>query len=239
MNSRSQNYLNMVGACLNVAQSPDYTPVWTGKEPADFALDLAALQTDYTATLAKAAQTDAATGGAADAKAAAETALEDAAFVLARALAVHFKKTGDLVRFGKVDLSKSAIMRLRTQELVNKTTAIRDLAQAAVSETDAAKRGVTPARVAALSAAITAFSNVMSTPRGQIANRSALLRELETDIAALLDRLNDLDDLVVQFEGTDAGRRFNDAWKRARVIVDVGGGQNPEPAPVPPTPPTT
>lgn len=28
MNSRSQNQLNMIGACINVAQSKDYKPVW-------------------------------------------------------------------------------------------------------------------------------------------------------------------------------------------------------------------
>jgi len=30
MNSRIQNQLNMVGACLTVASSTDYKPVWTG-----------------------------------------------------------------------------------------------------------------------------------------------------------------------------------------------------------------
>lgn len=114
-------------------QSSDYKPVWNGKAPADFSTDMTKLQTDYGAVTAKAAQADAATGGAADAKSVAETALEDAAFVLARALANHFKKTGDLDRHGKVDVSKSEIMKLRTQELVNKTTAIRDLGTAAVA----------------------------------------------------------------------------------------------------------
>ena len=98
--------------------------------------------------------------------------------------------------------------------------------------------GVTAARVAALTAAITAFSNVMSTPRGQIVNRSALLKEVETDVAALLEKASDLDDLVVQFDGGDAGNRFKEAWKRARIIVDSGGGHSapaaaPAPAPNP------
>ncbi|MBI3415226.1 MAG: hypothetical protein HY043_07885 [Verrucomicrobia bacterium] len=146
MNLRLQNQLNMVGACITVAQSSDYKSVWNGNEPADFGTDIGTLQTNYGAVTAKAAQADAATGGAADAKAVAETTLEDAAFVLARALANHFKKSGDLDRHGKVDVSKSEIMKLRTQELVNKTTAIRDLGTAAVAETGAAGRGVTAAR---------------------------------------------------------------------------------------------
>lgn len=235
MNLRLSNQLNMVGACLNVAQSSDYKSVWTGKEPADFTTDLTLLQTDFAAVTLKAAQAEAATGGAADAKAAAETTVEDAAFVLARALAIHFKKSGDLDRYGKVDVSKSDIVKLRTQDLANKATAIRDLATAAQAETDAAKRGVTAARIATLTAAIAAFTKVMSSPRGQIVNRSALLREVETDVAALVAKVTDLDDLVLQFDGTEAGRRFIEAWRRARIIVDLGGGPNPpEPAPAPP-----
>jgi hypothetical protein len=237
MNSRLQNQLTMVGACITVANSAEHKPVWDGEDPADFGTDLTALQTDYGSITAKAAQADAAAGGAADAKAVAESTLEDSAHLLARALAVHFKKAGNLTDRAKVDVSKSEIVKLRTQELVNKATVIRDLGTAAVSQPDAAKRGVTAARVAALTAAITAFSNVMNSPRGEIVNRSALLREIETDIAALLDKVNDLDDLVLQFDGTDEGRRFNEAWKGARVIVDSGSGHStPPPAPPTPTP---
>ncbi len=238
MNNRLQVQLNMVGACITVAQSSDYKPAWNGKPPADFGTDIVQLATDYGAVTAKAAQADGATGGATDAKAVAETSLEDAAFVLARALAVHFKKSGDLDRHGKVDVTRSEIMKLRTQELVNKTTSIRDLGTVAVSEAGAAGRGVTAARAAALTAAITNFSNVMSTPRGQIVNRSTLLKEVDTDTADLLEQVADMDDLVQQFDGTDAGKRFIEAWKRARIIVDTGGGHASTP-PTPPTPPVT
>ena len=237
MNSRLQNQLTMVGSCITLASSAEHKPVWFEKDPADFGTDIASLATAYGLVTAKAAQADAAAGGgAADAKAVAETTLEDIAYVLARALAVHFKKTGNLTDRAKVDVSKSEIMKLRTQELVNKAIVIRDLGTAAVSQTDAAKRGVTAARVAALTAAITAFSNVMNSPRGEIVNRSALLREVETEIAALLESVKDLDDLVLQFDGTEAGQRFNEAWKGARIIVDSGSGHStppPTPAPAP------
>jgi len=112
-------------------------------------------------------------------------------------------------------------------------TAIRDLATAAINEPGAADRGVTAARVATLTAAITGFSKVMITPRGQIVNRSALLKEVETDTAALMESVSSMDDLALQFDGTDAGKRFVEAWKRARIIVDTGGGHTP-PTPTPP-----
>lgn len=229
MNSRLQNQLNMVGACLTVSQSSDYKPVWNGQPPLDFGTDLGVIGTDYGAVTAKAAQADAATGGGGDAKAAAETVLEDAAFLLTRALANHFKKSGDLDRYGKVDFAKSQIKKLRTQDLVTQSTAIRDLGTAAVSEPEADKRGVTAARISALTAAIDAYKTVMNLPRGQIVNQSALLKEVETDTADLLEKVGDADDLVVQFEATDAGKRFIEAWKRARIIVDSGGGHGSTP----------
>lgn len=226
MRSRLQNQLNMVGACLTVAQSAEYQPAWDGQDPEDFGTGLAQLQSGYGDLTARAAQAEAATGGAADAKALAESALEDTAFVLARALAVHFKKTGDLTRRGKVDLSHRDLVKLRAQDLLTQATAIRDLATVAAAEPDAAKRGVTAARVATLSAALTAYARVMNLPRGEIVNRGTILREVETDAATLLDGLHDLDDLVVQFDGTEAGRSFIAAWKRARIIVDAGGGHD-------------
>ena len=125
-------------------------------------------------------------------------------------------------------------MQLRNQDLLDKTTSIRELATAAQTETGAAGRGVT----ATLTAAIAGFTNVMSNPRGQIVNRSTLLKEVDTDTADLLEQVADMDDLVLQFDGTDAGRRLIEAWKRARTIVDSGGGHGngTPPTPTPPAP---
>jgi hypothetical protein len=52
-----------------------------------------------------------------------------------------------------------------------------------------------------------------------------------------MQQVADLDDLALQFDGTDAGKRFIEAWKRARIIVDAGGGHGTPP--IPPTPPAT
>ena len=233
----------MVGTCITTAQSPEYKLAWNGKDPADFGQDLVLLTGKFGAISVKHAEALAATGGAADAKAAAEAPLEDIAYITARALAVHFKKTGDLDRRGKVDFSKTDIVKLRGRDLVDRATAIRDLAATAATEAGAAGRGVTAARVAILTAAITAFEKLINHPRGQIVNRSTLLKEVETDTAALLEDLRDLDDLVLQFSGSEAGDRFIQAWKKARIIVDAGHGpgeeeeKDEEPVSPPPAPP--
>ena len=236
MNLELTHQIKMVGACLTVANDTDNQPAWQGQPPADFEADIAQVGADYEAVLQKDALADGATGGAGDAKAQAEAVLEDAAFKLARALANHFKKTGNLDNLGKVDFTKTDIVRLRNQDLLDQSTALRDLATAVQAEPGAAGRGVTPARIAALTAAIAGYKAVMNLPRGQVVNRSTLKQEVATDVAALVSKVTAMDDLVVQFDGTPQGRRFAAAWKQARMIVDNGGGGHAAaPAPTPAT----
>jgi hypothetical protein len=108
-------------------------------------------------------------------------------------------------------------MNARLQNQLNQAIAIRDIGVATVHEPKADdRRFVTAERVAALTAAIATLSELTSVPRGQVVNRGALLRDVETDVAALIDHLSDMDDLVVQFT-SDGGNRFIDAWKRALI----------------------
>lgn len=223
----------MVGACIAVANNKDYKPIWNGQPPLDFTADFDDLSTAYDAVAAKAALVEKADGGATDMKAAAETALENDTYLLARALAIHFKKTGDLDNLAKVDLTKSGIQRLKTQDLRAKCIEIRDLGTLAAAQPDAAKRGVTAARITAVSDDITAFTAVMNAPRGQVVNRSTLLKEIDTDTAELLEKLSDLDDLVIQFDGAELGPRFIAAWQQARILIDLGHSGNGEDKPVP------
>ena len=51
----------------------------------------------------------------------------------------------------------------------------------------------------------------VSTPRGQIVNRSALLKEGETDTAAFVEFVDDMDEMALQFDAPDAGKRFIEA----------------------------
>ena len=217
----------MVDACLAAAHTKDHVTVWKDREPEDFTIDLEQLQIDYATLMTKCTLAESVTGGATDTKAVTETTLENQTFLLARALASHFKKTKDLARRAQVDLSRPAVMRLRENELIARATAVRDLGATTQFEPDAGKRGVGAQRVAMLTLAIDAFKKAMSAPLGEIVNRSTVLREIETDTAALMEQLGDLDDLVVQFEDYDGGDRFIEAWKRARTISDRVAEQGP------------
>ena len=227
----------MVGACLTVTHDPKYQPVWSGQPPVSFEKGLATLQAGYLSLTLKASEAESANGGTSDAKAEAESSLLEGAHVLARALAVHFKSTGDLTRLGQIDVTRSDLVRLRENDLVTNAIVIRDIGAAAQTEPSAGDNGITAARVSALTAAIDVFQAIITTPRGKIVGRKTLLNEVEADIVGLLVLLRDLDDLVLQFNETDPGRSFIAAWRSARMIIDrVGAYPKPEPSPSPAAP---
>ena len=242
MNDSLTNQLTMIGSCITIADSPLHKPVWDGQAPLDFSVDFARLKTDYGQAAAVAALAGSATTGGADAKDVAETALENLAYQVARALAIHYKKTGNLTDRAKVDIRIGKLQKLRDQVLVTRTTEIRDLANVAKDESGAVGRGITTARIAALTAAIAVYDDLRNKPRGQIVNRTTHLRDLATRVGGLMEATHDLDDLVLQMDTTEAGRLFIAAWKQARIILDAGHGPTtppaPAPPPAPPTPPT-
>lgn len=80
-------------------------------------------------------------------------------------------------------------------------------------------------------------SRSQTLPRGQIANRGVLIRDVETRVAGLAASVEDLDDLVLQFDTTPEGLAFTAAWKQARIIIDSGHGPGTPPAPAGGTPP--
>ena len=236
MNDILTNQLNMIGTCLNTANSPEQTPVWDGQPPTDFGPDLLHLETGYAQARAVALLAGSASTGVADAKDSAETELENIAFQMARALAGHYKKTGNLTDRAKVNIRLSGLQKLRDQALLTRSKEIRDLANAAEGEAGAHARGITTARITLLSNAIAAYEGLLNSPRSTIVDRSMHRRDLTTRVAGLLEEIRDLDDLVQQFDTTEAGRRLISAWKQARNIVDAGHG--PGETPAPPAPPT-
>jgi hypothetical protein len=171
---------------------------------------------------------------------------------LAAALRNHFKKTGNTSDRAKVTFPKRALVRLRDQILITRCTEIRDLAMQARDESGASGRGVTMAKISALTAAIALFDDLQRKPLTSIGGSATKRRELTTGTADLVEQLADLDDLVAQLEPTapnspsipgrtpEAVAAFIADWKRVRKVIDAGHGPTEEDQPpTPPTPPTT
>ena len=252
MNDNTSNKLDMAKACITLVEKPESIIIWQGQPPLDFAADFARMKQSYIGLrdLAIAADTD--NSGDADAKSDAEDALEKLTLQLAAALRNHFKKTGNTSDRAKVTFPKRALVRLRDQILITKCTEIRDLALQARDESGAAGRGVTMAKITALTAAIALFDDLQRKPRTSIGGSATKRRELVTGVADLIEQLADLDDLVAQLEPTapsapsvtgrspEAVAAFIADWKRQRKVIDAGHGPSEEDQPpTPPTPPTT
>lgn len=228
------NRLDMAAACIAVADKPENLAITNTVPPLDFVADYAAMKAEHASIFAAASMSEAATTGFTDTKADAEEILEERAYIMARALCVHFAKTGNLTDRARVDLTKTSFARLRDAALKTTCELIYNLAVTASGEPGAAGRGITAPRITALEGALSDFSDKIAAPRGQIATRSAQKREVEMRVAGLMEMLSGLDDLILLYGDTEAGRAFIAAWQAARTIVDAGHG----PAPTPPTPPT-
>lgn len=238
MNDETINRLNMIGACLTLADLPESRAVWDGQPPLAFDEGYTTLAADYATALEISQEAGSDISGTTDAKANAERALEDLAYRLARALTGYFRKIGDAEHLAKVNVTRSSIVRLRHQQLTHRTTEIRDLAQSVVAAPTAVNYAITTPRITELTTAITAFETLRNAPRGAIAARSGTRDELVTQVAALVETVRELDDHVLQFPDSPATRTFATAWKTARIVVDAGHGPGEEEPPTPPTPPT-
>jgi hypothetical protein len=238
MNDETSNRLNMIGACLTLADKPESRAVWDGQPPLAFGEGYTALAADYATALETSMEVGSDITGTTDAKATAERTLEDLAYRMARALVGYYRKVGDSANLAKVNVTRSAIVRLRHQDLTTRTTEIRDLAQDVVAEPEAVNYAITAPRITALTAAIAAFEALRNAPRSATAARVGMRDELITQVAGLVENVRDLDDLVLQFADSPESRTFAMSWKTARIVVDAGHGPGEEEPPTPPTPPT-
>lgn len=132
---------------------------------------------------------------------------------------------------------------MRDQQLLEKTRLVRDLAQGltvGTTATSAAEYGIDAAAVQALTKEIDDYASVITSPQQTIGGRAVLTRQARPRFNALEKKFGELDDLILQFGKTAAGRAMIAAYQMARVIRDVGHGPQavpPPPTPAPPPPP--
>ena len=159
---------------------------------------------------------------------------------LARALVTWFRDQADETNAAKVDLSESAWPRLRDQVLVDKGRLVRELAQGVVAGPKAAEAvgyGITAAAVASVTKEVEEYAAVVSAPQVSIADRKGLTQQMRDRFNAVEALFAVLDDLILQFGATAAGRALIASHKAARIVRDLGTGPSPTPPPTPPPAP--
>ena len=121
------------------------------------------------------------TTGVIENKRLARQALCSAAAVVGGAVAAYAEQQGKHDLFDSVDFSAPDLLHQTEADCLTHCTDIFNAGTA---------------NLAALTAAITLFTARMNDPRGQIVNRSTLLKEVDTDTVGLMQQVADMDDLA-------------------------------------------
>lgn len=162
---------------------------------------------------------------------------------LSRALVTWFRDQADETNAAKVDLPESGWGRLRDQQRVDQGRLVRDLAQGVVAgpkAADAVAYGLTAAAVTAVNKEVEEYAGVVSAPQVSIAERKSLTEQMRDRFNVVEGKFAGLDDMILQFSGTEAGRALIASHQAARVVRDLGVGPGQpatSPPPASPTPP--
>ena len=241
MKDEFTNRIGMVDTSLLNLSKPANKTVWFGNQPVVFTAKVAAATQAVVELRAFCLRqgTDI-TGAALDKEREGKEAVA-VTFPLARALVTWFRDQADETNAAKVDLPVSGWNRLRDQQQVDMLRLVRDLTQGVVSGMKAAQAvdyGITAAAVTAANKEVEEYAAVVSAPQASIADRKSLTQALRDKFSAVEAKFASLDDMILQFGTTVAGRELIASHQAARIIRDLGVGPGPA-APPPPTPAPT
>ncbi|MGL4399982.1 MAG: hypothetical protein ACRCXD_08945 [Luteolibacter sp.] len=233
MKNEFANRQNMNLAVLALLDDPAHQPAWKDQKPVLFTTRAAALRPKVTALTGLIAGQQADTTGHAGDKEREEQELEDCAHEIGETLAGWFEDQGREADAAPIDLSPSAWQILRDTELLAKAKLLHDKLTAALA-TDAA--ALVPYGLDATDATLLAqetadYEKLVATPAAAISGKKALTKALRPSFREVSELLGKMDRLVLRFRKTEAGARFAEAWKAARIIRDLGGSAPAEPTP--------
>lgn len=234
MQDEFSNRLDSFDRSLDVLDLPEHKAIWENLPPVAFTTKVGEARTMVGELKAAQQRQEAGTTGATKEKEREESELEEAASILGEALVIYYTDKGQETEAGELDLTESDWAALRDQQLLTKSQLVIDRATALSSgatAVDAAKYGITPAAVTALTKERTDYDNIVNAPGVAIAVRKALTKGFRPAFNATEKKFAELDKLMRQFRKTAAGRDMADAWNAARLIKNAGhaGGGEPEP----------
>ena len=240
------NKLASFNGTLAVADKDEFKPIWLNKPPPAFGNGLATARTAVQGLASTGADQSTPTTGSTDALKGLRSQFEKALHPLARATYRTLQSLGRTEDAAKADLSPTDLHNARAQALAGLGETVLELAEP-LSVTDDKNNpgpgeefGVTANKVADFDLLWERYSTAVGAPLGARARRKALTNALPGQFAAVEEKFAVLDDLVIQFRGSELGDRFVDAWFNARHVADLGHRANkhtpPAPAPTPGNP---
>ncbi len=234
------NKMTSFNVSLAVTDDDKNAPIWQSKPPLAFNDGIAAARAAVVKLASDGAEQSRDISGAAAALRGLRKQFETALHPLARATFQCLTNLGRTEDAVKVDITPTILHDARAVALAGLGETVLDLAEPlsqATSSQPAAgdKYGVTATSVSSMDALWQKYSTAVGAPQGARAKRKALTVGLPGKCAAVEAQFAALDDLIVQFKGTDAGNSFVAAWFNSRHVVDTGHRYE-KPAPPAPTP---
>jgi len=218
---------------------PEHKLIWENQPPLVFTQKVTAAATAVTDLRAFCRKQETDITGAAVDKHREEREAIETAHALARALVTWFRDQNDETNAAKLDLSQSRWRALRDQQLLEKGRLVKQLADGVLAGPNAAQAltyGITATAATAVNKEVEEYAAVISAPQADIADRKATTGQLRAQFNAVEAKFAVLDDLILQYGTTPAGRSMVLAYQAARTVLDLGAGPQPPP---PPTPPPT
>lgn len=214
---------------LLVADTDNNKAVWEGQEPEMFGEILAEARTAVEDLGHAGALQSEVTSGSADALKNLRGQFEEALHPLARATFRALKKAGRLEDAPKADLTPSDLHSARAGALADFGETVLDLAESLMKDpatgapiTTYEKYGIKAAIVGGVDAIWERYRAAIGSPASARSIRKAKTEALPEQFAAAEALFAELDDYIVQFKKTAAGRRFIAEWFNARRINDLG-----------------
>lgn len=228
MKDTLSNKLISFKATLAVADQPESLPIWEDQVPLGFTKSLGTTRAAVT-TLAGdgAAQSTTAEGSTAALRDLRQS-FEIQLHILTRATFRFLKTAGRTEDAAKLDLTPSDLHNSRAVALAGLGETVLDLAEPLTQPTapgqpaPGAELGITAALFATVDALWERYSTAVGAPIGARAKRKALTAGLPAKFAAVEEQFAELDDLVIQFGSTPAGKEFVEAWFNARRVAQLG-----------------
>ncbi len=232
------NKLSSFQAALSVADDSDNQALWKGKSPKAFDAGMTTVHTAVAELSGHAASQSAPITGTAEALKKLRADFEAALHSLARATYRTLVKLGRTEDAAKVNLTPTDLHDARGTELATTGETVLDLAEALTTADTAIADdyGITPASVALVDDLWTRFSTAVGAPRGARSQRKAKTDSLPPKFAAVEELFSEQDDLIIQFNTTEPGQRFVEAWFNARQVVALGRRAAKPKTPASPTP---
>jgi hypothetical protein len=228
MNDTLTSKLGSFQATLAVADKDENKPIWQSKPPLAFNECLLGARTAVAGLARTGAEQSAAIRGSTDALRGLRTQFENALHPFARATFRCLKNTGENENAVKVDFTPSDLRNARAVALAGIGEIVLNLAEPVTKSpgngqpAPGEKYGVTAAKFAEVDELWTDYSTAVGAPASARARRKAITDALPSQFAATEEKFAELDDLVIQFRGSEASDRFVEAWFNARRVVDTG-----------------